>query len=897
MTNSKSTMERNGNAVYAVENEKKQTHASSVSTKPEVSKRQNVEDDKTQKDLENDNKKGFKFGVRVLPPNVNDKLFFTNKSAKTETDSGKVQDNGPAPVVKRRNKEYKEPPATINNNTVPVQETVEGFVRDGSINSSGIKRDKAGIPQEIPQHMLQAAIAARTNRKSSGDNLKDPSTDTSNTPEPYESEMNLKDLREQFMSGQSTFKPQDPDKDKIKAGDVHVKTSDDENTIKSVKKSKGKAPLPPDAQKKMEVKHVLEFKNVNHTDTDMDISTETMNTNLSIDVTDNTHDDDTTVHQVLDLDLIENVPETKILKANQCDDSIILSDRPSNSSTPKSTKKEIPQIDNSEININGKDDLSDSDTEMQDESKSGTTIELNSSHITIHHQDMDNETRKTASLGDLSRLNNISQKMTTTNGTLERAQSLDISDQNEQVLTPKKRKAQNGPQEFYAENLEEHNSKEPKLMTNLVMDAPNSFQQVNRLKKSTEWGNLEDISQISTPPSTPSDADIVVQKTEMVYTSNTPDISKFQFRFSDTPPFVLNQKNNVDDENLQMYGTNVSDDIKVSRHSFNSLERPRSEVFTMVSNFNTDNSQVNQIDEVKYSQPVSLTYIQDTPVFEVNAHSNSPTFTSDVKGVNSINIISKENEKVEHENQNNENIMTIVTTDSQPSSIICIESEPNSLSKINFNEINDTADLLLKTVGVNVETNCVNTETNDVEMASSPKEDPPVNGNHKTYITEIEVITPNKEEVVKKVEKMEQQIINHSPKSVIYEFKSINNSNADLDIFELKSSETDKEEDIKPKFEYAKNAEIKFSTSTYEQPKTEKRLSQIEFLRSNFEKNAELFKSNIPKPTTSPTKTNTSPSKIPVFNSTKATEVSKIPGKQTVSVTSIKSSSRNPSGK
>lgn len=888
MNNTKSITERNGNAVYAVENEKRQTQA-------EVANRQNVE---AHKEMENDNKKGFKFGVRVLPPNVNDKLF-PSKTIKTEIESSDVQDNGPAPAVKRRNKENKEPPAIINNNTEPVPEDEQVFMRQGSVNSSGIKRDKSGIPQEIPQHMLQAAMAARTNRKSSVDNLKDAPLNAA--PEPYESEMNLKDLREQFLSGQSSFKPQeDKQKEKNKNVDTHVKTSDDENTIKSVKKAKGKAPPPPDVQKKPEVKHILEFKNMNNTDTDMDISTETMNTNLSIDVTDNTQDD-STVHQVLDLDLIENVPENKVLKPTQilnlCDD-IILNDGPSNSSTPKSSKKEIALIDDekNDISVNGKDDLSDSDTEIQDESKSGTTIELNSSHITIHHQDMDNETRKTASLGDLSRLNNASQKMTTTNGTLERAQSLDISDQNEQVLTPKKRKAQNGPQDFYIENMEEHSSKEPKLMTNLTMDAPSSFQQSNRLKKSTEWGNLEDISQISTPPSTPSEAE-VVQKTEITYTSKNPDASKFQFRFSDTPPFVMNtfnQNNNMDVENLQMYETNISDDIKVSRHSLNSLERPRSEIFTVVTNYNTDDSQVNQIDEVKFSQPVSLTYIQDTPVIEINTHSSSPTFTSDIKGVNSINITAKENDnKVEEaENQNNENIMTIVTTDSQPSSIICIESEPNSLSKINFNDINDAVELVtnihdmdVKRNGTEMSDTHVNNEDNSVKEAQ-------VNG--KTYITEIEVMTPNKEEV-KKVE----QVVNHTPKTAIYEFKSINNSNVDLDIFELKSDDKDntKEEDTKPKFEYAKNAEIKFSTSTYEQPRTEKRLSQIEFLRSNFEKNAELFKSNIPKPMTSPTKPNISPSKIPVFNSTKATDVSKIPGKQTVSVTSIKSSSRNPSGK
>lgn len=45
----------------------------------------------------------------------------------------------------------------------------DGFVRQGSLTGSGIKRDANGIPQEIPNHMLNAAVAARKNRKSSVD--------------------------------------------------------------------------------------------------------------------------------------------------------------------------------------------------------------------------------------------------------------------------------------------------------------------------------------------------------------------------------------------------------------------------------------------------------------------------------------------------------------------------------------------------------------------------------------------------------------------------------------------------------------------------------------------------------------------------------------------------------
>lgn len=123
---------------------------------------------------------------------------------------------------------------------------------------------------------------------------------------------------------------------------------------------------------------------------------------------------------------------------------------------------------------------SESDSEMQ---HSFTTIELNPSDITIHHtpvpREDDNEGeneededvyRKAASLGDLSKYEAKS------SATLERAQSLDMAD-----AGSKKRKAPLPPPEDIAEFNEDLTK----------MDDIETFDR-RKLKKSSEWGTLED---------------------------------------------------------------------------------------------------------------------------------------------------------------------------------------------------------------------------------------------------------------------------------------------------------------------------------------------------------------------------------------------------------------------
>ncbi|XP_017876302.1 uncharacterized protein LOC108622737 [Ceratina calcarata] len=121
---------------------------------------------------------------------------------------------------------------------------------------------------------------------------------------------------------------------------------------------------------------------------------------------------------------------------------------------------------------------SDTDSEIQN---SFTTIELNSADITIHRtpvpetndddDDGDDVYRKAASLGDLSKYE------CKTSTTLERAQSLDMTTE----TGTKKRKAPLPPEDI-TESTED--------LTKL--DQMDTFDR-RLLKKSNEWGNLEDV--------------------------------------------------------------------------------------------------------------------------------------------------------------------------------------------------------------------------------------------------------------------------------------------------------------------------------------------------------------------------------------------------------------------
>lgn len=636
-------------------------------------------------------------------------------------------------------------------------------------------------------------------------------------------------------------------------------------------------------------------------------------------------------------------------------------------------------------------------------SNSGTQIELNSKHITVHQtssEESDNEERRTASLGDLSKFEKPIVPTTmvhSQNGTLERAQSLEITEGSAHVpskITPKKRKA--------IPELENAEFKEPRLS----MDLSNlDTLQRGRLKSSYEWGNLEDAIYDNMNGSGHSDDDIDESKKDssmVMHVLNAADnidkrgsvdvsvksthmngditaknkkkseafniswdkdekeIQEIPSNLEDTlKQFIETESRNgfhdkaeengfnnypFKDEHISLspvnfrgsnhqtdnnqdktikvndsdqikiinYGTNMPDDVKVSRYPFGSLERPKSDVFKKLANqmsgedisaktITTNSTSKTTIKpessptitNLNYSdmQPISLTMIEQGENDMPESSQMSPVFSSDGQGVNSISISSME-VKIRPDSRKDvlpgmlgrENIVTINADGSQPSSIIMIDDE-----KLDFTlqKLEDDTKPFAN--------NSQKDEVIIIESLSSKKFPEQTNAKEdvKTFVTEIRVQTPNEELLDDDIDKDDlEALIEAALKNDTSALKCESPLPAYESIEKSKSPSHTQREYI------PRNVEMKFSTSTYESPPKhfEKRHSHIDQIRSAFEKN---HNSEIPvliRKTSNPGSTpqRTSPSKIPVFNS-KSNDGSTKNG--SVSVTSIKNSSRNPSGK
>lgn len=1011
-----------------------------------------------------DEKKGLKFGIRVLPPNVNEKMFGkspnkvqadnennTNLEKKKEQDTIVVVDEKPLsavvqkdtpPTAKRRSKDKIQ--THIEHTTSTTLTNENEFQRQGSVTSSGIKRDAAGIPQELPNHMMQAAMAAKDNRKSGSGFL-------------------------------------------------------------DLKRSKGKAPKPPAANDAV----------------DMDASTDTVDTNVSYDAGD-AADRSVNVMKRSDLNVIEKLNFT-----DNFTDSMIEreAERDVKSSTPKVEKfgnnhKNLSDTESQqELAISSLSNNKKEESDLDESSDSSNQIELNSNHITIHQpsEEEEDEGRRTASLGDLSKM-----KFThsTSNsgvgigsgggGTLERAQSLEINDLASQVHSTgtgnKKRKAPTSDGDLNSDN------KEPRLMGHHHHDSLDV-----RLKSAYEFGTLQDVigngggedngddeaenlnhsvdmvkevmaaadkftkelkdeiaaatnlemekrklieekqvqekfieaekqlsfkgSQIpvavmpiSTTDSNPqkgdeisvshyrftsrnnnkddSDVEIKTTTTTMAITPTNASIKKeeepiqqngnsvnnhhvtispvtFQATTNSSSGKVLSssgdaeqveikqqQPNITDQVKIINFGTNISDDVKVSRYPFGSLERPKSDVLkklmgiaptSSASITTTTTSQATTTtttllpDENLYleTQPISLTLIgggdsgnggnDDEQLIVENDQTESsqisPVYSSDNQGVNSISIssmevniqpdslITKQQQNIVTINQQ-QPIENINNNRSQPSSIIMIEDNTT------INNVDEKLDFTLQTA-----TNNPPSLTQQIDNAADKV---------KTFVTEITVSqsTPFSETRKNHVAEMLSSIIEQQTKAL--DMPDDDDDGDDNNIKEKGNHGYAEEESIKiitstqpltmntsnyvtnfittekkqqqqnDDSYIPRNSEIRFTTSTYDQSNKQqyepKRMSQIEQIRSNFENKMSptSISSEIPIPVRkSSIPMLKSPSKIPVFNSkqistdsngnsgsggsggsspTNGLNNNNNVNRVSVSVTSIKNSSRQPSG-
>lgn len=370
-----------------------------------------------------------------------------------------------------------------------------------------------------------------------------------------------------------------------------------------------------------------------------------------------------------------------------------------------------------------------------------------------------------------------------------------------------------------------------------------------------------------------------------------------------------------DDDKNEDYDTNIPDDMKVSRYPFGSLERPKSDVLkkllssqkididltTHVSGIADESSMNSKIiigDNTNISndnigEPISLTLINNSDMIEndqTESSQISPIYSSNNNGINSINISSIELNILPENNMhyykppqqqpNSDNIVTISTELSQPSSITMIDDEHLDFNLQTLEDEDDEEFLKNERLLQELEFQ------EDLGILMKNETVKSNDSNKTNFITEITVKSiTNKDNDENGSDNLDEDIIQINNNNNI----SIKNTSREISVTRLNNNIVDngsvvhKSNIVKPTV-LPRNTEIKFTTSTYESPQqqnnkiNEKRVYHIDQIRSNFEKNSEIplpiRKSSITSSTSSLNSSSTtitpkSPSKIPVFNSNK----------------------------
>ncbi|XP_063241509.1 uncharacterized protein LOC134541775 [Bacillus rossius redtenbacheri] len=363
----------------------------------------------------------------------------------------------------------------------------------------------SNIPTNLPEEVRRAAIAAVNNRRSSGAVV----SQEENKPNTLHSHERSHITSQDSISGDSSS-----EEDRRTSAPNYDTDSSERLPKKSPKR---KAPLPPpEGEEDVECSLVESGNNspkaVNYTHTHpQQIKTEI----ISIKGNSNpkpaqTADKILTSFGNIGVQINNTEAASNITERNQSPQvsKNVHSNSEKEHEETTDVSNEVDMTNQDLINANMSDVNTESDSDVEKKSqefyeakrsrknKGGTKIELNSSHITIHHNpsdmavDMENEsTRKAASLGDLSRLDS-EQPMSI----LERAVSLDLADGGTPHGTKKRKAPLPPPGEDYlvsAQDSDEGSSckKEPRLD-----GAMDTFQR-RRLKKSSDWGTLEDALQ------------------------------------------------------------------------------------------------------------------------------------------------------------------------------------------------------------------------------------------------------------------------------------------------------------------------------------------------------------------------------------------------------------------
>lgn len=402
--------------------------------------------------------------------------------------------------------------------------------------------------------------------------------------------------------------------------------------------------------------------------------------------------------------------------------------------------------------------------------------------------------------------------------------------------------------------------------------------------------------------------------------------------------------------------TNVSDDAKASLYPLTTIERPKSEVLKQLiaqqvpdAGVELANAKTLELNGISYAKsgtndgPINISVAVHMDDIDAMAKMEplqiSPVFSSDGSGVNNISISSMDSDSaIELKNSRaspevqattsmtatttttttTENRITISTSsDSQPASIV-IEDET-----LNFKmqTLDDEPSESTKTPSPNgsqkknevfIVESLSSKKTHESSLpVSNGKDSKPPPASKGGFVTEIRFPNANKDRQMnaKNLSKsMENR--NHSPDTKIKSDAKASSPNDSR--MSSNGSNGAAEKPIIVEEEYIpRNNEIRFTTSTYQSPRQfEKRHSQIDQIRSNFERShtseipvpiRKISTPSTPPPSQSSNVARVSPSKIPVFTSQKSSDNllknNNNPNRVSVSVTSIKNSSRNPSGK
>lgn len=949
-------------------------HAEPKHEKLEKSESTNTTIDETkQEESPSKEKKGLKFGIRVLPPAVGDRLFGKSPS-KMQADN---ENNTNIEKKHETDKQMDKDEAIVKESEIKIEiEQTKGdtyLERQGIVTSSGIRRDADGIPLEMPNHMMQAAMSARDNRKSAG-NLsgaeipkskgkapKPPPTseslNSSSATDDTVIDMDMTDHAKALVEEAIQSATNQISKMNFSDQFIDVPMNDNlEGHSKNSTPESGKKRLSSDTES--QIAH----------ESDFETTAESNRIELN--------SSDITVHQISEEESCDDGRRTHSL---------------GDLSKTKNNQNESGNLERAQSL-----DITDSVTQVK-KRKAPTDVDIIENKELGHM--MDSSDGMHGTLKSANQWGNLADCIFDTNSS--KTHSSDVSDKEDSVHDvpisettidlvrdvmnvvdniDSRTKSQDDEEEVKDSFLKYHIQKPPRASKTdsgviirgmiekkdvaLLNDNYNNMVTINNMDPVQEIVKQSEQFMIQINNEMNDGGKVTVDDTVQINPANN-------FRV-ETQTMFLSENNDTDQVKITGYDTNVPDDMKASRYPFNSLERPKSDVLKKLVSATTEANNDSQpsvqittttttikpimnetifIDNTYIdAQPVSLTLINTTPVNEnemTESSQNSPVYASDNHGVNSISISSMNvlpdvvTKSISEQTNNKKNVVTI--SSSQPSSIIMIEDEtldftlqaPDEEDDPELDTFKKLEDAVTKSTEEIFVIEMNGPKTHQTEVT---KEEQRENGmemenenESKNYVTEITVKSLKKDNKSASNSPEMRKTIAKPPLSRGKSTEYINGNGR-----KSSSASPSPNRETSPKSKLSKmsnnfhmqerrhtetnfiprNNEIKFTQSTYESPLSksyEKRSSHIEQIRSNFEN-----KTDIPvavRKSSIPTLKNGSPSKIPVSKSTQRSPSqdrnkhngtngnSSNKGSPTntatplVSVTSIKNSSKHPSGK